>query len=188
MLQYVFGYANVQLQSIIDCDKGVQLNKDKMLENGYPVINGGIKPSGFWNIYNYLENTITICQGGNAGYTDWQNNKFWAGAHCYVLSNNNQNVSNYRYIYYALKKSEYILMRCKNKASTIPGLPIKDVNKLMIQLPSLSVQEKVVNILNNFDSYCNDLVNGLPAEIEARKKQYEYYRDKFLTFSEYKEK
>ena len=48
--------------------------------------------------------------------------------------------------------------------------------------------KKIVNILNNFDSYCNDLVNGLPAEIEARKKQYEYYRDKFLTFSGYKEK
>ena len=188
MLQYVFDYANVQLQSIIDCNKGVQLNKDKLLENGYPVINGGIKPSGFWNAYNYLENTITICQGGNAGYTDWQNNKFWAGAHCYVLVNNNQNVSNYRYIYYALKKSEYILMQCKSNATTIPGLPIKDVNKLMIQLPTLQFQKKIVNILNNFDSYCNDLAAGLPAEIEARKKQYEYYRGKLLTFSEHKEK
>ena len=188
MLQYVFGYANVQLQAIIDCGKGTQLNKDKLLENGYPVINGGIKPSGYWNAYNYLENTITICQGGNAGYTDWQNSKFWAGAHCYVLTNNNQNVSNYRYIYFALKKSEHILMQCKSNASTIPGLPIKNVNKLMVQLPSIPVQEKIVNILNNFDSYCNDLVNGLPGEIEARKKQYEYYRDKLLTFSEYKEK
>ena len=47
MLQYVFGYANVQLQAIIDCGKGTQLNKDKLLENGYPVINGGIKPSGY---------------------------------------------------------------------------------------------------------------------------------------------
>ena len=79
-------------------------------------------------------------------------------------------------------------MRCKDNASTIPGLPIKDVNKLMIQLPALQFQKNIVNILNNFDSYCNDLAVGLPAEIHARKKQYEYYRNKLLTFNEYKEK
>ena len=74
-------------------------------------------------------------------------------------------------------------MRCKDNATTIPGLPIKDVNKLMIQLPALPTQEKIVNILNNFDSYCNDFAAGLPAEIDARKKQYEYYRDKLLSFT-----
>ena len=49
-------------------------------------------------------------------------------------------------------------------------------------LPSLDVQERIINVLDNFDSICTDLKIGLPVEIEARHKQYEYYRDKLLTF------
>ncbi len=51
-----------------------------------------------------------------------------------------------------------------------------------IPLPSLEEQARIVKILDRFDALCNDLTEGLPAEIEARKKQYEYYRDKLLTF------
>ncbi len=43
-------------------------------------------------------------------------------------------------------------------------------------------QQKVATILDRFESLCNDITSGLPAEIEARQKQYEYYRDKLLTF------
>ena len=52
----------------------------------------------------------------------------------------------------------------------------------LILLPPLDAQERIVSILDRFDALCNDLTSGLPAEIEARKKQYEYYRDKLLTF------
>ena len=54
--------------------------------------------------------------------------------------------------------------------------------KYKIQIPSLSEQQHVVNILDRFDTLCNDISSGLPAEIKARQKQYEYYRDKLLTF------
>ena len=53
-----------------------------------------------------------------------------------------------------------------------------------IPIPSLFEQERIVSILDRFDSLCNDITTGLPAEIEARRKQYEYYRDKLLTFKE----
>ena len=49
-------------------------------------------------------------------------------------------------------------------------------------LPSLAEQERIVAILDRFDKLCNDISDGLPAEIEARRKQYEYYRDKLLRF------
>lgn len=52
----------------------------------------------------------------------------------------------------------------------------------MIPVPTLDVQEKVADILDGFRVLCNDISEGLPAEIEARQKQYEYYRDKLLTF------
>lgn len=61
-----------------------------------------------------------------------------------------------------------------------------DIGKIFILLPPLDVQERIVSILDRFDALCNDLTSGLPAEIEARKKQYEYYRDKLLTFQEVK--
>ena len=51
-------------------------------------------------------------------------------------------------------------------------------------LPPLSEQARIVAILDRFDTLCNDLTAGLPAEIEARRKQYEYYRDKLMTFKE----
>ena len=53
-----------------------------------------------------------------------------------------------------------------------------------ISLPEIKEQERIIEILDKFETICNDLSNGLPAEIEARQKQYEYYRDKLLTFKE----
>ena len=53
-----------------------------------------------------------------------------------------------------------------------------------ICIPTLDVQKRIVSILDRFDALCNDLTSGLPAEIEARQKQYEYYRDKLLTFKQ----
>ena len=58
------------------------------------------------------------------------------------------------------------------------------VRNLEIPLPPIEEQERIVSILDKFDSLCNDISIGLPAEIEARKKQYEYYRDQLLTFKE----
>ena len=56
------------------------------------------------------------------------------------------------------------------------------LNDVVIPLPSLDEQERIVSILDRFDTLCNDLSIGLPAEIEARQKQYEYYRDRLLNF------
>ena len=55
---------------------------------------------------------------------------------------------------------------------------------LPIPIPSLEVQKRLVEVLDNFDAICTNLSSGLPAEIEARQKQYEYYRDKLLSFEE----
>ena len=56
--------------------------------------------------------------------------------------------------------------------------------KMTVPVPPLDVQNRIVNVLDNFEKVCSDLNIGLPAEIEARQKQYEYYRDKLLTFAE----
>ena len=58
------------------------------------------------------------------------------------------------------------------------------VRNLKIPVPPLKTQRRIISILDRFDALCNDLTSGLPAEIAARQKQYEYYRDKLLTFKE----
>lgn len=58
------------------------------------------------------------------------------------------------------------------------------LNNFPVPIPSIEEQHRIVSILDRFDTLYNDLTSGLPAEIEARKKQYEYYRDKLLSFSE----
>ena len=55
---------------------------------------------------------------------------------------------------------------------------------IKIPVPSIEMQKNITAILDRFDALCNDLTSGLPAEIAARQKQYEYYRDKLLTFKE----
>ena len=58
------------------------------------------------------------------------------------------------------------------------------VERVVVPVPPLDVQNRIVEVLDNFEKICSDLNIGLPAEIEARQKQYEYYRDKLLTFAE----
>ena len=67
------------------------------------------------------------------------------------------------------------------------NIPMEKIRKFEIPLPPLPKQRRIVTILDRFDALCNDLTSGLPAEIAARQKQYEYYRDKLLTFPQRKE-
>ena len=53
---------------------------------------------------------------------------------------------------------------------------------ILVPVPSIEEQERIAAILNQFDNLCNSISNGLPAEIELRTKQYEYYRDQLLSF------
>ena len=71
-----------------------------------------------------------------------------------------------------------------SKGGTIGRLYGKDIERIPIPIPPLEEQHRIVSILDKFDALVNDLSSGIPAEIEARRKQYEYYRDKLLTFKE----
>ena len=70
------------------------------------------------------------------------------------------------------------------QSSSMQNIPMEKIRKFEIAVPPLDVQNRIVNVLDNFEKICSDLNIGLPAEIEARQKQYEYYRDKLLTFAE----
>lgn len=89
-----------------------------------------------------------------------------------------------KYIYYYLKKNVEYFRQRGSQMGSMPQISLDVTEKYKIPLPSLKEQEKIVNILNKFDKLCNDTSDGIPAEIEKRQKQYEYYRDKLLSFKE----
>lgn len=90
-----------------------------------------------------------------------------------------------RYVSHALQAyGESIRRTTKKQGGTVDSLDFQKVLAYKIPVPPLDVQNRVVNVLDNFEKICSDLNIGLPAEIEARQKQYEYYRDKLLTFAE----
>ncbi len=84
-----------KLVDVCEINKGTQLNKELLNEKGlYPVINGGINPSGYWHEYNTEKNNIVISQGGaSAGFVNWVDVDFFAGAHAYVIKVN-ENINN----------------------------------------------------------------------------------------------
>ena len=171
-----------ELKDICVIKKGVQLNKEKLLEKAeYPVINGGILPSGYWNDYNVKENTITISQGGaSAGYVQYISTKFWAGAHCYYLELKDKNI-NYRYIYHFIKMKQDKLTSSQVGAG-IPSVEKKILENLLIPVPPLEVQEEIVRILDDYTKSVEELKEKLNKELIARKKQYSWYRDYLLKF------
>lgn len=173
------GVRYLSLGECIEIYTGIQFNKRDMSEVGtYPVLNGGINPSGFSEKYNEEKDTITISQGGaSAGYVNWMDCKFWAGAHCFVVKPDNDILNN-RYLYFLLKNSEQVLMQAKHGAG-IPGLNRDKVKNLIMPIPPLPIQEEIVRILDHF----TELTASLQAELQAQQEQYEYYRNKLLTFT-----
>lgn len=173
------GVEFLPLKAVCCISKGVQFNKSDMLDEGsYPVINGGINPSGYIDQYNQNENTITISQGGaSAGYVNWINTKFWAGAHCYVLSPSVKILN--RYLFHFTKSKEYVLQECQYGAG-IPALAKSAIEDLIIPIPHLEIQHEIVRILDYFTS----LTDELTAELISRRTQYEYYSKILLSFQE----
>ncbi len=166
------------LGKLCEINKGEQLNKENMSEVGsYPVINGGICPSGYVEVYNQPKDTITISQGGaSAGYVNWMKTEFWAGAHCYVVIPNKEIVSN-RYVYHYVKSIESKLQECQYGAG-IPALAKKTVEQVQIPLPPLAVQQSIVEQLDKFTA----LIQNIENELALRQKQYEYCREQLLSF------
>lgn len=91
-----------------------------------------------------------------------------------------------KYFFYYFKNSFLTYISKTSFHSSVTSIRRPMMINFPVPVPPLEVQQRIVDILDRFDALCNDISNGLPAEIEARQKQYEYYRDKLLTFKELK--
>ena len=91
--------------------------------------------------------------------------------------------ANAHYIYHYISSGAFTrYVEKKKTGGAVPHISLKDIANFKIPLPSENMQKEIADSLDRFDALCNDLTSGLPAEIAARQKQYEYYRDKLLTF------
>ncbi|HEM3646280.1 TPA: restriction endonuclease subunit S [Streptococcus suis] len=102
-------------------------------------------------------------------------NEFWS------YSSENELI-NLKYVHYYLDNNKEHFQKIANNMQ-MPQISSVDTEKYKIPIPPLSIQERIVQVLDNFDAVCNDLNIGLPKEIELRQKQYEYFREKLLTFT-----
>ena len=128
------------------------------------------------------ENCVIVAiSGATAGRCAINKIKATTNQHCLNLIIDDS-MALYRYVFHCLcSKYEELISR---KQGARGDLNSSLILSLPIPVPSLSVQNRLVDVLDNFDAICSDLNIGLPAEIEARQKQYEFYRDKLLSFKE----
>lgn len=90
-----------------------------------------------------------------------------------------------KFVYYALEAhAEEILLKVRRMGGSVASLDSSRLRSFQIPIPQIEDQEQIVELLDKFDALVNDLTSGLPAELEARRRQYEYYRDELLTFKE----
>lgn len=165
---------------------GQSVSKIDIAKNpgSYPVVNSGREPLGFIDDFNTEQDPIGITsRGAGVGSVLWTEGRYFRGNLNYSATIRNVDVLNVRFLYHWLIQSQLeIQSLCTYQG--IPALNKSNLEKLSIPVPSLDEQERIVQTLDNFDALVNDISIGLPAEIKARRQQYEYFRDQLLSFKE----
>ena len=173
------GKPGVEMKTLGDaCEirRGIRVVKKQLKENDrYPVFQNSIAPMGYYDQFNRDgDMPYIICAGSSSGSVGYCYTPFWAADDCFTIESSKVNR---RYAYYALKKYNNNLFKLVRKGS-MPRLPHEAIDNMVIPIPSLSEQQRIVSILDTFEAS----INNLEQQLAQREKQYEYYRNKLLTF------
>lgn len=169
----------MKLSEVAQVCRGTRVVKSQLSNKGYPVYQNCLTPMGYYDKANCKGGTPFVICGGAAGNVGYSIVDYWAADDCEYIVSGLEVCNKYLY-YYLMTKQDYLSSQVR-KAS-VPRLSPIVIKDLVIPIPSLDEQQRIVSILDRFDTLTTDLTAGLPAEIEKRRQQYEYYRDKLLTF------
>ena len=113
-----------------------------------------------------------------------ENNRYYLAPNVAMVRNHSK-LLNPRYLMYYFQSCAFVFKQIDKymESSSMKNLTMEKIRQFKIPVPSLEIQSRIVQVLDNFDAFCNDLNIGLPKEIELRQKQYEYFREKLLTFT-----
>lgn len=162
-----------KLSDVLPIKRGKRVVRNELDENGiYPVYQNSLQPLGYFNNKNCEAYTTFIIAAGAAGEIGFSEVEFWAADDCYYFECPKE-VLNNKFLYYVLMAQKHNLLKKVRKAS-IPRLGKDTIEKLSIPIPPLPVQTEIVKIL--------DALTALTSELTLRRKQYEYYREKLLSF------
>ena len=171
---------------LCDISRGRVISKIDIQEHSgpYPVYssqteNNGIL--GYISTFDYSGAYLTwTTDGANAGTVFYRQGNFSITNVCGLLKPRTDLID-IRYLYFALS-----VLAKKHVSSGMgnPKLMSNVMSRIRVPVPSIKEQKEIAALLDRFEAICNDMNAGIPAEVEARKKQYEYYRDKLLTFKE----
>lgn len=183
-LQYE--YYRDSLFEALDCPR-VPLDSFAKIKNGktYKEFGAGNIPVyGSGGIMTYVDRssydkpTVLIPRKGSLGNLFYLEEPFWNVDTIFYTEIDEEQVIP-KFLYYFLKTAH---LEDLNTAGGVPSLTQKVLNKVLIPVPSLEEQQRIVDILDRFDALTSSLSEGLPAELAARRSQYEYYRDQLLSF------
>lgn len=176
------GVERVKLGDVCEISIGEFVHKNNQDDSfEFPVYNGGTSYTGFYNKFNSLAgNVIVSARGANAGFVNLVNRNFWAGNSCYSICTLDKKIVSNIFIYNILKNSQNTLIENQQKGGGIPAISKKQMEGFEIPLPPPSIQKEIVSVLDKF----SELIEKTDEEIALRQKQYEYYREKLLTFED----
>ncbi len=143
----------------------------------YPIWGNGKDIYGYSETYQITQDAVCISSiGANTGAVFFHSAYFTPIIRLKVLIPLSKKVST-KYLFYILSTIGFDV-----KKSSVPNMNSTEVKQKRIPIPPLAEQNCIVSILDRFDTLTTDLTQGIPAEIEKRRQQYEFYRDKLLTF------
>lgn len=168
------GVRFVCLDEVANLRRGSAITKKNIIPGDVPVIAGGQKPAYFHSESNRCADTVVVAgSGAYAGFVSFWSVPIFVSDAFSIEPLGSEVIS--KYIFYILKNRQAELHNLK-RGSGVPHVYSRDVAKWKIPVPPLEVQKEIVRVLDSFTE--------LEAELEARKKQYEYYRNTLLTFNE----
>ena len=174
------GMEQMKIGDICEILRGKRLTKKELYDDAqYKVFHGGLSPIGYYAKTNRPAQTVMVINvGASAGTVGFCDEAFWSSDGCFCLSHNDD-VALPKFLYYYLAAHQLSIQSRVRKAG-IPTLDASAVKEIRIALPPLEIQNRIVEVLDKMTT----LTAELEAELEARKQQYEYYRNKLLTFNE----